>query len=478
MSLRITILMLMLVPVLGAGNVGASADNDHVLIRALRSFSRPPVETVRRALDQGADANALDADGTSALHLAVRAQSAEEVTLLLDHGAKVDVPDKQGRTPLMSVGNYINPPEQKKLDVAQILVTHGADVNAVDHYGRNVLSFLIPYKVPRVLSYLLDHKAIVDKQDEQGRTALFFAAQEGKAPEAALLLAHGANPVLKVRGGSPLEAAIHYKHRDIVEAMIPFLKPEDAGQGLIAAAQAGDEALLQRLLAQKPDVNIRNEAGMTALLAAVNSGQTAAARLLLEAKADPNLVDKGGYGSILGETALCMAARKQMTDAVRALIKARADLDASCGAMVEAAKAGNSEIVGLLADAGANVQDRFTGNWRALFVAAESGDAAIVRIVLEHGTPVDLRDEMDSTALMVAAGGGNLDVIRMLVSHKADLEAVNAKRPISDVGPNFIGTPLMWAMEAGQQKAADLLLSLGAKPKTLNSYLASSGVVK
>ena len=43
-------------------------------------------------------------------------------------------------------------------------------------------------------------------------------------------------------------------------------------------------------------------------------------------------------------------------------------------------------------------------------------------------------------------------------------------RPIDDqldVDSNLIGTPLMWAMEAKQQKAVDLLLSLGAKPKSM-----------
>jgi ankyrin repeat protein len=450
----------------------AAADNDKVLIDALRSFFRPKVAIVRTALEGGADANARDTQGDSALHLAVRAVSPQEVNLLLEHGADVNVRDRQGRTPLMYAGFFLNPPETKKLAVAEILVKHGADVNAVDSYGKDVLSSLVPYNIPGVMAYLLEHGAAADRPDKQGRTALLYAAEEGKIDAARVLLEHGADPALKKRaaGWSPLDAAIHYKHQDIAELMLAHVKPAQAGAGLISAASEGNQELVARLLEEKADINVRNEAGMTALMAAVDRGRTDIVQTLLQAGADPNAVDKPGYGSLNGETALCLAGRKKMEDVVPILIKAKADLDAPCGAMVQAAQAGSRQIVKLLADAGADVQDRFTGNWRALFVSAESGDAAITGIMLEHGTPVDMRDDQDSTALMVAAGKGNLDVIRVLAAHKADLEAVNAKRPMNDVGSNLIGTPVMWAMEAGQKKAVELLLSLGAKPKTVNSY--------
>jgi hypothetical protein len=64
---------------------------------------------------------------------------------------------------------------------------------------------------------------------------------------------------------------------------------------------------------------------------------------------------------------------------------------------------------------------------------------------------------------MVAASKGSLNMIRLLVGKGASLEAKNTRRPVSDVGTNFVGTPLGWAIEAKQDAAASLLRELGAK---------------
>ncbi len=413
-----------------------------------------------------ADPNAKDAEGDTALHKAVKAVSLKEVTVLLDHGADPNTKDKQGRTPLMYVGFYLNPKEADKLEVAKHLVEKGADVNAVDMYDEDVLSFLVPYNLPEVTEYLIDKGAKVDRVNKIGRTPLSRAAEDGKTEIAKILLKHGADPNIKqaMFGLSPLGVAIHYKRQDIVEAMMISVKTGSSSSGLIIAAYEGDSEMVQKFLAKKVDLNVQNEAGMTALMVAVDKGHADIVKILLDAGAALDIVDKAGYGSMNGETALCMASRKNIPEIVVDLLKHKADVDAPCGAVEEAAKAGSAEIVNLLANAGADMTDRFAGHWRALFVVTESGNAEIAQILLGHGTPVDMRDGMDSTALMVASGKGNLEVIRILVEHKADLEAVNSKRPINDYESNLIGTPLVWAMANHQQKAVDLLLSLGAKP--------------
>ena len=49
-------------------------------------------------LDYGADINAKDKNGATALMAASEARNAELVKLLLDHGADVNIQDKQGKT--------------------------------------------------------------------------------------------------------------------------------------------------------------------------------------------------------------------------------------------------------------------------------------------------------------------------------------------------------------------------------------------
>jgi hypothetical protein len=65
---------------------------------------------VKALLKHGADANALDDTGQSALHWAVRDAEVESVRLLIEAGADVNTKDNEGRTPLSRVRIVDSPP--------------------------------------------------------------------------------------------------------------------------------------------------------------------------------------------------------------------------------------------------------------------------------------------------------------------------------------------------------------------------------
>lgn len=54
-------------------------------------------------------------------------------------------------------------------------------------------------------------------------------------------------------------------------------------------------------------------------------------------------------------------------------------------------------------------------------------------------------------------------IAELLLQAGANLEATNSRRPLTDYGSNFIGTPLGWAKEYKQDKVVALLQELGAK---------------
>jgi ankyrin repeat protein len=58
------------------------------------------IEAVKLFLDRGVDVNAFNTMGQTAMHLAVARGARHLVTFLAEHGAAVDVKNKQGRTPL------------------------------------------------------------------------------------------------------------------------------------------------------------------------------------------------------------------------------------------------------------------------------------------------------------------------------------------------------------------------------------------
>lgn len=79
--------------------------------------------SLRSRLQQGADPNAKDANGRTALLDAVAGGQIEAARVLLDAGAKPSLASSDGRTPLIEAA------AQGRLDITQLLVQAGADLN-------------------------------------------------------------------------------------------------------------------------------------------------------------------------------------------------------------------------------------------------------------------------------------------------------------------------------------------------------------
>jgi len=100
------------------------------------AYSRHPAETLQVLLDNGADVNASDSNGDTALLIVVVRRNTglmEIVRILLDKGADVNAKDKNGRTVLMVAAS------EGKVEVMQTLLAKGADVNARDSDGNTAL---------------------------------------------------------------------------------------------------------------------------------------------------------------------------------------------------------------------------------------------------------------------------------------------------------------------------------------------------
>lgn len=82
-------------------------------------------------VDRGADVNAQNDEGIAPLHLA---GWPEMVGLLVSYGAKINIRDKNGRTPLM-----IHASEPESHDVLEALLRHGADASLADKEGSTAL---------------------------------------------------------------------------------------------------------------------------------------------------------------------------------------------------------------------------------------------------------------------------------------------------------------------------------------------------
>jgi uncharacterized protein len=142
--------------------------------------------------------------GTSALLTATMSYDTEAMTALLEHGAEVDLPNVFQITPLMAAAglsgtgrpnnNLQGDIQPKVIAAIDVLLEHGADINAQITDSHTKTATLVAY---------------VQGRDQEGRTALFGAAEQGWARVVEHLLAKGADPTLKdATGVTALDAAL------------------------------------------------------------------------------------------------------------------------------------------------------------------------------------------------------------------------------------------------------------------------------
>jgi ankyrin repeat protein len=134
-------------------------------------------------LDSGDEIGAWSADGFSALHLAAFFGRTATVQMLLDRGAPVDRPSRNGMkvTPLHSAaaGHHAG--------IGALLLAAGADPNARQPGGFVPLHAAAQNGDLPLVRALLDHGADRDARTDDGRTPALLAAEKGYMEVAALL---------------------------------------------------------------------------------------------------------------------------------------------------------------------------------------------------------------------------------------------------------------------------------------------------
>jgi ankyrin repeat protein len=140
----------------------------------------PPFRQI--GADRGADL--LLTIGTTPLLRAAKAGDVDAMKLLLAHGAKVDLANSLGVTPLMAAaglrsneidtrGKYVT--EKEAIAAIDLLVASGADVNAIDNSGQSALYGAAYWGWNDVIKCLAGHRADLGIKDARGHTAVDVA---------------------------------------------------------------------------------------------------------------------------------------------------------------------------------------------------------------------------------------------------------------------------------------------------------------
>jgi ankyrin repeat protein len=284
------------------------------------------VAAVQALLGHGADVNAAQGDGMTALHWAALNGDLKTTNLLLAAKAKTEVVTRiGGYTPLHLASS------RGQAAVVARLLEAGSRVAAATDTGVQAIHFAAQAGNPDALQSLLDHGADVNARDNTyGRTPLIFATSENRLAAMKLLIAKGADvrQTTKVTDYLARAAADTADHqaRDRAIAAATGRQPVDpyapqlargAGAGVGRGAGAGyvpdpnDPVVQQGPRAggrgaggngPRPPSDLENigkEGGFTALHYAVRDGYPEAAVMLLDAGLDINRLSDGDSASPL-----------------------------------------------------------------------------------------------------------------------------------------------------------------------------------
>ncbi|VDB88203.1 unnamed protein product [Peniophora sp. CBMAI 1063] len=363
------------------------------------------------------------------LHLAVRNGDVDVVGSLLSQGANLEALDTHGSTALFIAA------DMGKIDIARLLVTHGASVS-MECIDRPELR---PWTILQIAAHkghadivrlLLDNGADVDGHSEGRPTPLYEAVNEGFIDVVRLLLSRGACQVLREDNQTALHvAASSSGSQDRALEIMPVLIEYGADVG--AVDTEGISALDHAVMGASTETGLSivrfllehgaNYRAPSLLYSAAWRGNSAVLRLLGSQGADMAAIDDRGWTAL--HNAMSMRRNEpDEVDVVRVLLdygvdpNRRAEVPDGLTAVHLAAWSGNIECLRLLLQSGAEVGVLAHGRGTPLHCAVTSdfSEPAIVQLLLDHGADLNTLDEDGLTVKQLARMKGTKEVLHQL----------------------------------------------------------------
>jgi ankyrin repeat protein len=270
---------------------------------------RGDVDQVRALLRVGADVNAAQGDGMTALHWAAESGDVGLAQVLIYAGANLEAQTRLGGfTPLLVAS------QTGTADVVRTLLAAGADVHSATTTGETPLHFASAAGSAEAVSSLVAAGADVDARElTKGQTPLMFAAAYNRVPALGALLDEGAdvsmetyvvdypamaaNDILLVEQRSERLRVLHAEEVINNRPVDGTGADDDDAEEEAIAGEVSDRPEDRKILTY--DQLVGKQGGNTALHYAAREGHTEAVGLLLDRGAELNRVSGGDHTSPL-----------------------------------------------------------------------------------------------------------------------------------------------------------------------------------
>ena len=429
-------------------NKGADihAANIHSVSPLLNAFSYGI--DVTRILITHENVTYRDSLGNTPLHIAIQNDASyEEIMLLIEMGAEINARNRDGESAL-----YFAVDTNNRV-IGEKLLAEGADVFYAGNNNDSPL--LLALSAGGESQEWLLTSEVIKAQDSLGNTPLHIAAEYNLNNAMLNILEKGGDPnVQNTNGESPIFIAV--KENNIIAIEILLLNGADKnlrnylGNTILhISVEANAKDAAYSALNNGFDVNAQNSSGKTALHIASQLNNIDMMNLLLEQGADIHSAD------IIGRTPLMDAIKMQSIQTIQYLLAngASALIPEMYGrnAFHEAVETKNLQVIEIIENAGANPLARDSygttplsiafedslelteaviadnlflsdsdGNTPLHIAVSESVDSEILEYLLKEGYSADRRNSEGTTPLLLAVKKGNTEVTEIFLRRGAD----------------------------------------------------------
>lgn len=393
--------------------------------------------------------------GMSPLHLAARNKHTSVANVLLKRNASLTCKALSGENVLQTACIYGHP------EIVRLVAQAKSDLETEDEAGSVPLHYACRNGHHQVVKVMLEAGA--DKnRGKKGIQPLITTTKRGYIECCRSLLKYGANVKVKPDDYPPiLQLAVDVGSVELVKLFVDHGAEIDEEDGnttaLSCAAQNGSTDIVTYLIQGNADVNRPKEAEFSPVYLAACNGHADILESLVKAGADVNTMSSDD-----GRGPLHIA--YDFPDVARVLLKNGAELNRASSSrppLLLASRHNYPEVVKVYLQYKPNLEIEHPNGMTALSMATAQGNSEIVRLLLEAGANVNHLTQNKEFPLQYCLAGFNdfkEDILRALLEYSPSLNLVDAD---GDTALNCLTpeTPVSFIR---------LLINAGADPEICN----------
>ncbi|XP_044579759.1 uncharacterized protein LOC123261929 [Cotesia glomerata] len=406
-------------------------------------------DVVKLLIDKNIQIDAKNSHGMTSLYQAASCGHEKIVKILKEAGANINSTDSQGNS-VLHVSAF-----RGHTKVVEYLINANIETNTTDVNGMTPLHIATQANCYEIVEILLKKCPSVNIKDKQGRTSLMIASRFNHVKIVKLLIKHGAN----VKAGSiePIVIATVSGNKSIVDILLNHeninvngLIPDRTINLLHLAIESNHNHIVETLIAHKANVNAKSLNGPPIILAA-EKGYADIVDTLLKNNADPDIKDDDN------RSAIEFAVAKGHLEVVKILfgytkMKINNKGIDNFTMLHIASQEGYLDIVKYLVEKGADVHATNKSGSKPIHIAAREGHVSIVEFFFSIKMSNNTLGHQGQTLLHYAVVAPKKEIVEYLINQKMDVNVGDAKGL----------TPIYYAVKCGKQEIIELLLNNGA----------------